>query len=57
MAPKWPMRQNSSAKIALNTTEGAEIQCTCLPSEARREEEEAEQRRVSHYKEGTRTET
>lgn len=33
MAPKWPMRQNSSAKTALNSTEGAEIQCTWRPSE------------------------
>lgn len=33
MAPKWPMRQNSSTKTALNSTEGAEIQCTWRPSE------------------------
>lgn len=49
MAPKWPMRQNSSAKTALNTTEGVEIQGTCRPSEDYRAEEEAEERRVSHY--------
>lgn len=38
MAPKWPMRQNSSAKTALNSTEGAEIQCTWRPSENYRAE-------------------